>query len=64
MLTRQEYGAIKEDLECGFYQDREEEAHMRQALREYDEYHDHCADMQAEWEMNDARFESYWESRI
>ena len=64
MLTRQEYGATKEDLECGFFQDREEEAQMREEIREYEDYRDHCFSKQWEWEQEDARFESYWEDRI
>ena len=61
MLSRQEYGAVKEDLECGLFQDREEEAQMRESLREYEDYRDHCQEKQWEWEQEDARFESYWE---
>ena len=61
MLTRQEYGAIKEDLEMGMFQDREEEHEMRQSLREYEEWKEHCSEVRAEWEQEDARFGSFWE---
>ena len=64
MLSRQEYGAVKEDLECGLFQNREEEAEMRESLREYEDYRDHCLEKQYEHDCDDARFESYWERLI
>ena len=56
--------AIKEDLAMGLFQDREEEAQMREEIREWEDYRDYCLEKQYERDCEDARFESYWERLI
>ena len=48
MLTSQEYGAIKADLEAGMYRDREEASEMRDMIREYEEFEEYCRGVRAE----------------
>jgi hypothetical protein len=57
--------AVKADLEeARRWGDIGEISRLSEEIREYEDYRDHCDDMRAEFELQDARFESYWEARL
>ena len=54
--------AIREDLAMGLYENEEEAQQLRNEIKEWEDYRDYCLEKQYEREVEDARFESYWEA--